>query len=152
MRLRRHVAWSRRGVVGPTKKVLELASPWVSPLQGWRKCGRGAGRWDCSYDCVKQLSTRLAPLARSSEGCKLATCCSSSRNWCSSSRPCYAQHERLELRPRASFAVPTGTSPSYLPRLSLCAHRRPPGPLRAYFWDDSSFRSRSSNQSSSSLV
>ena len=126
MRLRRHAAKSRRGVVGPTKKVLELASPSLLSLQGWRKCDRGACRWDCSYDCGKQLSTRLggpgAQQRRLQAGHRLLRLLLVA-DWCSSPRPA-TQHERLELRPRSSVAVPTGTSPSYLPRLSLCAHWR----------------------------
>ena len=123
MRLRRHAAKSRRGVVGPTKKVLELASPSVSSLQGWRKCDRGACRWDCSYDCGKQLSTRLggpgAQQRRLQAGHRLLRLLLVA-DWCSSPRPA-TQHERLELRPRSSVAVPTGTSPSYLlRRLSPC--------------------------------
>ena len=141
MRIRRHAAWSRRGVVGPTKKVLELASPSVSSLQGWRKCGRGrgAGRWVLQLR-LRQATKHAACAARARSSGRLTA----ARSW---PRRGLVQLRALPraaraLRPRASVAVPTGTSHSYLPRLSLC-------PVRAYFWNDSSFRSRSSSQSSS---
>ena len=154
MRIRRHAAWSRRGVVGPTKKVLELASPSVSSLQGWRKCDRGACRWDCSYDCGKQLSTRLGgPGAQQ--------------------RRLQAGHRLLLVTGLVQLPTPLLRAARAAPRASTEGVSRssdrhfdlvPSSPLslpalegddalvRAYFWDDSSFCSRSSNQSSSSLV
>ena len=123
MRIRRHAAWSRRGVVGPTKKVLELASPSVSSLQGWRKCGRGrgAGRWVLQLR-LRQATKHAACAARARSSGRLTA----ARSW---PRRGLVQLRALPraaraLRPRASVAVPTGTSPSYLPRLSLCPHWR----------------------------
>ena len=148
MRLRRHAAWSRRGVVGPTKKVLELASPSVSSLQGWRKCDRGACRWDCSYDCGKQLARGLAARARSS-------------GWLQAGHRLHLITELVQLptpllraAPRASTEGVSRSSDRHFALvpsspLSLPALEGDDAVVRAYFWNDSSFRSRSSSQSSS---
>ena len=126
MRLRRHAAWSRWSVVGPTKKVLELASPSVSSLQGWRKCGRGrgAGRWVLQLR-LRQATKHAACAARARSSGRLGRL-TAARCW---PRRGLVQLRALPraaraLRPRASVAVPTGTSHSYLPRLSLCPHWR----------------------------